>query len=99
VFGTVIEVTCLLGYSRDDSCDWYFDEPILVFVNPTEDSDIVRDCDEYIDPYWDVTLVNDVLKPGFKRELGLPADCGSFYVDGSSYKFTKEETTAVVLST
>ena len=89
VVGTIIEVTCLLGFSGNDSCEWYFDEPIQVLVVPTDDSDVTRDCYEFIDPYWDVHLVNDMLRADFKRDLGLPADAGSFCVDGTSYEFSK----------
>ena len=89
VLGTVIEVDCLIGYSRDDQCTWYFDPPIRVLVTETMDSDVVHTLDNFVDPYWDVKLVEELLKPEHRRDGDLPDDACSFYVDGTSYEFSK----------
>jgi hypothetical protein len=91
--GTIIEVPTLYGYSGEDSCEWHFDEPIRVLVLPTSEGDITRMQDNFIDPYWNVEVVESILKPEAQRFIWngeprpLPADARSFWVDGLSYEF------------
>lgn len=94
VVGTVIEAPTLYGYSEEDSHEWHYDEPIRVLVLPTRDEDITRVCDNFVDPYWDVEVVESTLKPEAQRftwngqPRPLPSDARSFWVDGISYQFT-----------
>jgi len=55
--GRLLEVTWVSGYNdRDDSEDLMTD-PIIVRVDRTNEHDILHWSDEWLDPYWDVTLV------------------------------------------
>jgi hypothetical protein len=97
VVGTIIEVPSLCGYSGEDSCEWYYDEPIRVLVLPTADGDVTRTCDNFVDPYWNVEVIELALKPEAQRfawngePRPLPADASSFWVDGLSYEFEKKK--------
>lgn len=102
VVGTIVEVPVLYGYSGEDSCEWYFDEPIRVLVLPTRDEDVTRTCDNFVDPYWDVEVIESALKPEAQRftwngePRPLPPDARSFWVDGVSYEFEKKKAAKVV---
>jgi hypothetical protein len=93
VVGTIVEVPTLYGYSGDDSYEWHFDDPIRVLVLPTRDEDIARIQDNFVDPCWDVEVVESALKPEAQRftwngePRPLPTDARSFWVDGISYQF------------
>lgn len=95
VVGTIIEVPSLCGYSGEDSCEWYYDDRIRVLVLPTADADVTRIQDNFVDPCWDVEVVELALKPEAQRFFWngeprpLPADARSFWVDGISYEFER----------
>jgi hypothetical protein len=76
-FGTIMTVRSLTGYQDDGSYD--FDGPeYRVRVVDTPENDLYHWCDEYLDPYWNVELVEpmpDELK-GYRN----------FWTYGQSYK-------------
>lgn len=88
VLGTIIEVNRINGMWNDDSCAWDCDPPVRVLVIDTPDGDVTYDVMGYIDPYWNVELLERGLKEDQRRDLlaHIPADARSFWVDGPSYK-------------
>jgi len=108
VLGTIIEVGELYGYVGDDSCEWFFDPPIRVLVTKTADDTVTRMCDEFIDPIYDVELIEHLLKPEHRRDLDLsgfadefdilPTDARSFWVYGKSYEFEKKKRASGVVN-
>lgn len=79
--GKILLATVLLGYENDDSKSWHVDPPILVRVLETDKSSIFHWNDDWLDPYWDVELLED--RPEFKN-------ASSFYVDGPSRNLNGE---------
>jgi len=100
--GTIIEVGELYGYVGDDSAEWWFDPPIRVLVTKTDDDTVTRTCDEFVDPIYEVELIEPLLKPEHRRDgagetrKALPPDARSFWVYGKSYEFEKKKAAKVV---
>lgn len=81
--GEVIEAGCILAYNdHDDSVEVHLDPPAKVRVDITDEDSILHWNDEtWLDPYWDVTPVED------REELrGLR----SFWIDGPSHELPRE---------
>lgn len=107
--GTIIEVGELYGYVGDDSEEWFFTPPIRVLVTETSDDSVTRVCDEFVDPIYEVELIEPLLKPEHRRDLNLsgfaeddiyllPRDAGSFWVYGKSYEFEKKKRSTGVVT-
>jgi len=79
VAGKIIEVQMISGYNdRDDSVD-VDDVPMLVRVDPgmQPHSGILHWCDDFLDPYWNVTAI---------REYSELKGLRSFWTYGKSYR-------------
>ena len=75
--GEIITVTSVTGYDDHDNSQDFYGE-FKVKVTSTPESDIRHWCDEFLDPYWNVDIVEpvpDVLK-----------GCRSFWTYGPSYE-------------
>lgn len=56
--GRLVEVGYLCGYNQhDDSEDVACDPPIIVRIDRTNEQSVLHWNDEWLDPYWDVTVV------------------------------------------
>jgi hypothetical protein len=103
--GTIIEVGELYGYVGDDSAEWFFSPPIRVLVTKTDDDTVTRVCDEFVDPIYEVELIEHLLKPEHRRDGSsttgtrgaLPANARSFWAYGKSYEFEKKKRTSGVV--
>lgn len=106
VLGTIIEVGELYGYAGEDSAEWFFNPPIRVLVTKTSDDTVTRVCDEFVDPIYEVEVIEHLLKPEHRRDIdlsgfaddinSLPKDARSFWVYGKSYEFEKKKAAKVV---
>ncbi len=78
--GTIIRVGYVMGYQDDGSHEFYAPagETIAVRVMPTDDQSLTHWNDEFLDPYWDVELVD---RPEF-----IPAGADNFWIDGPSFR-------------
>jgi hypothetical protein len=56
--GKVLLVRFLDGYRGNDSCTQEFNPPIRVKVVETNRFDIIHWNDDYLDPYWDVAVLD-----------------------------------------
>ena len=85
VRGRIALVTHLMGYIGDDSRDFYTteDNPFRVLIREdTREDDVLHQVDEFIDPYWDVELLN--------KHPEVPSDARSFWVFGPSIKIVPD---------
>lgn len=58
--GRVVKIKAINGFTeRDDTESVGLDSPIRVRIDKTDDSDIVRWMDDYLDPCYSVTLIDD----------------------------------------
>ncbi|HIH2745030.1 TPA: hypothetical protein ACYLN4_000699 [Burkholderia lata] len=81
VLGNVIEVEKISGYDdNDNSHDVMLSPPAKVKVLKTDRSSIVRWCDEWMDPCWDVELVEP--HPQLEALRSLWAYGPSYHPDG-----------------
>lgn len=78
--GQVIEVQFLEGYVGDDSQEWRSDPPFLVKVIETDAESLNHWCDEFLDPYWNVEVIDD------RGVVPPEAHSHSFWVYGPSYE-------------
>jgi hypothetical protein len=78
VAGRLVRVGHVMGFADDDSDDVYPDPPALMRISRHVDEgwSLLRWNREWIDPYWDATLVEPHPQLAHLR---------SFYVDGTSY--------------
>lgn len=88
--GTIIEVPYLMGYLDDGSHEWY--GPVWVRILQTDDASVTHINDDFVDPYWDVELVEPALKPECRRDSHIPADARSFWIDGPSHRYEENRT-------
>jgi hypothetical protein len=72
--GKLLKVEYLCGYSDNDSADVACEA--IVRVVPTPETDILHWNDEWLDPYWDVELIE-----GDERARSLR----SIWIDGPSH--------------
>jgi hypothetical protein len=56
--GKVLLVRFLDGYRGNDSCVQEFNPPVRVKVVETSRTDILHWNDDYLDPYWDVAVLD-----------------------------------------
>lgn len=76
--GKDVRVTAISGYRDDDNChDLTLDPPALVRINQTSDDDIKRWIDEWLDPVYNVTVV--------EPHPQIAADMRSCWIHGTSY--------------
>ena len=69
--GKLLEVNYICGYTGNDSGDWMCDPPIIVRLDATDRSSILHWNDEWLDPYWDVTLISGTLPVEGIRSLWI----------------------------
>jgi hypothetical protein len=74
--GRVLLVSHLTGYKGDDSIDIDLTTPAKVRVSATPESDLFHQIDDWVDPYWNLELVEP------HPEL---ADVRSLWMFGHSY--------------
>lgn len=74
--GREILVSHLTGYKGDDSIDFDLATPARVRVTATPESDLFHQIDDWVDPYWNLVLVEP------HPEL---ADVRSLWMFGHSY--------------
>src|SRR3972149_2024944 len=55
--GRPILVSELTGYRDDHSIDFGLEPPALVMVAHTSDGDLSHQVDQWLDPYWNLTLL------------------------------------------
>lgn len=77
--GQLVEVNWLFGYVGDDSVEWHSDPPFVVRVEATDRESLTRVCDQFIDPYWNVSVVED-------RGIPAVATASSHWIHGPSYE-------------
>jgi len=74
--GKVVLARSISGYFLSDSFDIVLDPPVRVRVEAVPEGDIRRWRDDWLDPVWDVAVLDD---------HPLLADKRSFWVHGTSY--------------
>ena len=76
--GRLVKVDCVMGHIHDAQVELYagINEPFLVWVQPTDDANLTRTNEDYVDPYWDVEVVDP-------RGQNPGLDC---FIDGPSYR-------------
>lgn len=82
--GKVILATMLSGYlgETDDSVDLVFKNPIRVLVGPALRTDLVRIQDDWLDPVWNVAILDE-------HHPELPVEgLRSCWLHGTSYNWT-----------
>jgi hypothetical protein len=80
--GTKILVYTLDAYRGDDHLTITLDPPLAARVEPTQEGDVVRWLDSWLDPYWNVLPLEQ------RPEL---AGTTSWWVYGPSYNATTGE--------
>ena len=84
ILGRIILVLELTGYKDDDSHDFRMDPPVKARVVRTREDDLFHCVDkEWIDPYWDLELV----EPHPRLEGYI-----SFWMYGTSYNIATDAT-------
>src|SRR5271166_1465787 len=82
--GKLLRVEVIFGYRADDnSHEIHLRTPALVRVTETPDSDVARICDDCVDPYWNV----EVVEPG----PDVPSDLRSAWLCPWSYRLADGE--------
>ena len=78
--GKVVMVRELTAYpgTSDDSQDFVFDPPLAVRVLPSSSKEVIHWVDEWLDPYWDVEIV-DTAHPNLPDGLEHPWMFGISY--------------------
>lgn len=79
--GRVIAVSSVCGYIGTDSVDIHLDTPALVRVVKTDPQSVVRWMDDWLDPQWDVELVEP--HPALKGVDSLWVYATSYHPDES----------------
>lgn len=87
--GTVIDAKCVIGYKGNDSVEVYPDPPARVRVEATPHEDIEHFNDDYLDPYWNVTLVES--HPALEGVRSLWVDGPSYQIAKPIYRYTPRE--------
>lgn len=82
--GNPIHVSTLSNGERD----WTGDFVVTLDVNPNIE-DLEHFNDEYLDPYWDVTPVNDAAKAALK-ESRAESDFEFVWTHGPSYRVMEQ---------
>ena len=93
--GNLFNVDWVYGYVGDDSHDVRCDPPAVVRIDPTGQDSILHWCDEWLDPYWDVTILDSVGQP---LENGTLAGLRSTWIHGPSYNLKTGERDAAGLT-
>ena len=57
--GKVILAKVVSGYRGEDSVEVYVDPPVRCRVEPMAKNDICHWNDEWLDPYWDIEVLED----------------------------------------
>ncbi len=83
VLGTILRPDWLAGYEEHDSVDYHVKGQVAVRIVATKDEDVLHFVDDYLDPYWNIEIVND--------PAGLTANGRNFWIFGTSYRVEKED--------
>ncbi len=77
--GTILRPAYVYGFKDEDTSDAYTDGTVALRVIATPREDLEHTVDDWLDPYWNVEVVED---PG-----GLLAGMRSLWTYGPSYQF------------
>lgn len=82
VRGRCFRVPWVYGYKGEDSVDVHLDPPVLVRILKTSEGDVCHWNDEWLDPFWDVEVLEQ------RQEL---EDVRSTWVHGTSYSIAGDQ--------
>lgn len=77
VVGTIIRPEWICGIVDFNSCEINNDGRIAARVLDTPDADVTRTCDDFVDPYWNLEIVED--PNGETLEIDHPWTWGTSY--------------------